>query len=575
MLNRQFTLLFFLILLLSPKTLFANDKNLSVKDVTLLSNKAILLMREGNYEKSLIQSRFALSKAIQLKNDNLIAGCYNTIAANFDELSEPDKAFYYYNKGLTYANRTNNDALKNWLHNNLGNIYCFDKKQYKKGIYYYKKSLEYSTKINDVYQILFTNLNITWAYFDIGDFKSGYPHLEYINKNQKKHGNPSTIVALNMLNGMYNSSINNNSKATYYFENAIKLGIQGEEKSDLSFSHHEYSKFLMKTGNYKKAYQHLDSYIKLTEELTDEEKLNKANVAGINLEIDEYKREIDKIESEFKTKQIELLEEQYRNKKIVIVVAVILLLLSLVFYILTLNAKLKHKNKIKDLQSKVQENILNASINGQELERKKIASFLHDNISALLSSAGMQLQAFTNQTQNSPIEITKTKQILENAHDQVRDLSHELMPSLLVRFGLFDALEDLCEKNTNSILNFVFNNSVDRNTRYEEDFEMKIYFIIMELINNTIKHSKASQSIVSIDENNDSLQIKIVDNGKGFDSSNFHILEGFGINQIKSRINNLKGIFYIDSKLNWGTTVSIEVPIHYHKKNSNPVYPTQ
>ncbi|WP_233264569.1 MULTISPECIES: tetratricopeptide repeat-containing sensor histidine kinase [unclassified Flavobacterium] len=575
MLNKQITILFFFILSILPTSLLADDKPLTIKDVTMLANKALFLMREGNYEKSLIQSRFALSKAIQLKNDFLIAFCYNTIAANFDEFSETDKAFYYYNKGLTYANRTNNDVLKNNLHNNLGNIYCFDKKQYKKGVYYYKKSLEYSTKINDVYQILFTKLNITWAYFDIGDFKNGYPYLDYINKNHKKDGDASTIVAINMLNGMYYSSINDTKKATYYFENAIRLGNQGNEKSDLSFSYHEYSKFLIKTGNYKKAYSHLDSYIKLTEELKDEEKLKKANVAGINLEIDEYKREIDKIENEFKTKQIELLEEQYRNKKIVIVVAIILLLLSVVFYILTLNAKLQHKSKITDLQSKVQENILNASINGQELERKKIASFLHDNISALLSSAGMQLQAFTNQTQNFPVEITKTKQILENAHDQVRDLSHELMPSLLVRFGLFDALEDLCEKNTNSILNFVFNSSVDRNTRYNEDFEMKIYFIIMELINNTIKHSTASQSIVSLDESNDSLHIKIIDNGKGFDSSNFHILEGFGINQIKSRINNLKGIFYIDSKLNWGTTVSIEVPIHYHKKNSNPVYPTQ
>jgi two-component system NarL family sensor kinase len=575
MLNKQITILFFFILSILPTSLLAEDKPLTIKDVTMLANKALFLMREGNYEKSLIQSRFALSKAIQLKNDFLIAFCYNTIAANFDEFSETDKAFYYYNKGLTYANRTNNDVLKNNLHNNLGNIYCFDKKQYKKGVYYYKKSLEYSSKINDVYQILFTKLNITWAYFDIGDFKNGYPYLDYINKNHKKDGDASTIVAINMLNGMYYSSINDTKKATYYFENAIRLGNQGNEKSDLSFSYHEYSKFLIKTGNYKKAYSHLDSYIKLTEELKDEEKLKKANVAGINLEIDEYKREIDKIENEFKTKQIELLEEQYRNKKIVIVVAIILLLLSVVFYILTLNAKLQHKSKITDLQSKVQENILNASINGQELERKKIASFLHDNISALLSSAGMQLQAFTNQTQNFPVEITKTKQILENAHDQVRDLSHELMPSLLVRFGLFDALEDLCEKNTNSILNFVFNSSVDRNTRYNEDFEMKIYFIIMELINNTIKHSAASQSIVSLDESNDSLHIKIIDNGKGFDSSNFHILEGFGINQIKSRINNLKGIFYIDSKLNWGTTVSIEVPIHYHKKNSNPVYPTQ
>ncbi|WP_144892337.1 tetratricopeptide repeat-containing sensor histidine kinase [Flavobacterium tiangeerense] len=575
MLNKQITILFLFIFGFFPVLLLAEDKTQTMKDIILLSNKSIELMREGSYEKSLIQSRLALSKAIQIKDNNIIASCYNTIAANFDQLSEPDKAFYYYNKGLIYAKKTNNDVLKNWLYNNIGNIYCFDKKQYKEGIYYYKKSLEYSTNINDVAQILFTKLNITWAYFDIGDFKNGCPYLDYINKNHKKDGDASTIVALHMLNGMYYSSINDTKKATLHFENAIRLGIQGDEKSDLSFSYLEYSKFLTKTGDYKKAYSYLDSYIRLTEELKDEEKIKKANVAGINLEIDEYKREIDKIESEFKTKQIELLEEQYRNKKIVIVVAVILLLLSLVFYILTLNAKLKHKNKIKDLQSKVQENILNASINGQELERKKIASFLHDNISALLSSAGMQLQAFTNQTQNFPTEITKTKQILENAHDQVRDLSHELMPSLLVRFGLFDALEDLCEKNTNSLLNFVFNNSVDRNTRYDEDFEMKIYFIIMELINNTIKHSTACQSIVSLDENNNTLQIKIIDNGKGFDSSNFHILEGFGINQIKSRINNLKGTFYIDSKLNWGTTVSIEVPIHYHKKNSNPVYPTQ
>jgi hypothetical protein len=57
--------------------------------------------------------------------------CYNTIAATFDELSEPDKAFLL-SKGLVYANRTTNDKLKNWLYNNLGNIYCFDKKNMKR-----------------------------------------------------------------------------------------------------------------------------------------------------------------------------------------------------------------------------------------------------------------------------------------------------------------------------------------------------------------------------------------------------------------------------------------------------------
>jgi hypothetical protein len=78
--------------------------------------------------ESLIKSRIALTKSIQIE-DYLIASCYNTIAANFDELSEFS---FLLSKGLVYANKTNNSELKNWLYNNLGNIYCFDKKEYKK-----------------------------------------------------------------------------------------------------------------------------------------------------------------------------------------------------------------------------------------------------------------------------------------------------------------------------------------------------------------------------------------------------------------------------------------------------------
>lgn len=572
---RQIVIVLLVLLSCSTNTVFAHKKKPTKKEVTTLSNEAILLMKEGSYEKSLIKSRLALSQAIRLKDNNLIAGSYNTIAANFDQLSEFDKAFYYYHKGLTYANKTNNDVLKNWLNNNLGNIYCFDKKQYEKGIYYYKKSLEYSTRIKDSAQIVFTKLNLTWAYFDIGRYEEGLPYLKYINKHHEKHGDTSTIVALNMLNGMYYNYKNDPEKATFFFENAIKHGNEGNEKSDLSYSHHEYSKFLLKNGDYKNAYKNLAIFNAITDELNDEEKLNKANVAGINLEIDEYKREIDKIESEFKTKEYVLLQEQSRNKKIVIVLSAILLLLFLLFYLYSQNTQLKQKNKLKDLRSKAQENMINASINGQELERKKIAAFLHDNISALLSSAGLHLHAYTSQNQSYPQEIIKTKAILEEAHDQVRDLSHELMPSLLARFGLFDALDDLCEKNSNSILHFEYASSINRKTRYDEDFEMKIYFIIMELLNNIIKHSDASQSKLSIDENNESLKITLMDNGKGFDSSKFHVLEGFGLNQIKARINNLKGNIYFNSKLNAGTTITIEVPITYPKKATTPVFPSQ
>ena len=409
---------------------------------------------------------------------------------------------------------------------------------------------------------------MAWAYFDIGQFGKGFPYLTFTNKHHKKHGDESTIVALNMLNGMYHNYKNNPEKAFAFFQEAIKLGIAGNQKTDLSYSYYELSQFLLKRKDFENAYKNLALHNKTIEELDLEEKLTKAHVAGIDLQIDEYKREIDKIGTDYKTKESLLLHEQSRNKKIVIVIIAILLLLLFTFYFYAQNAQLKQKNKLKDLKSKVQENTINATINGQELERKKIAAFLHDNISALLSSAGMHLHAHILQNQPPSQEILKTKTILEQAHDQVRDLSHELMPSILAQFRLFHGLNDLCEKNSNSIIDFKYTCSIDPYKRYNEDFEMKIYFIIMELLNNIIKHSDAHEAKLSLKEINDSLLIQIIDNGKGFDSKKFHVLEGFGINQIKSRLNNLNGTMEIDSKINLGTAIKISVPIVYTEQKS-------
>lgn len=554
-------LFLFLFLTLFCNALFSQNKIPAKKDIQEMIKDATNHMKAGQFQKSLLQSRIALQFAIAIKDDNAIATCYNTIAATFDELSESDKAFFYYKKGLVHANKTNNSQLKHLLYNNLGNIYCFDKKQYQEGIEYYKKSLEYSTKNRDTTQIVLTKLNITWAYFDIGAFKKGVTYLSFINKYHPKFGDKSTIVALNMLNGMYNSSINEPRKATYFFENAIKQGYEGNEKSDLSYAHQEYSKFLLKNRNYKKAYQHLAAYNAITTNLNYAEKLKKINVAGINLELDEYKREIDNIEIKYKTKEQLLVEKQSRNKQISVIIISLLLLIIILFYFFFQNSKLKQKNKLKDIQSKIQENIINASIDGQELERKKIANFLHDNISALLSSAGLHLSVFISKNHMESEEIGKTKAILKEAHDQVRDLSHQLLPSLLARFGLFYALNDLCEKNSNSSIQFEYLSIVDEKTRYNGEFEIKMYFMTMEILNNINKHSDAKNAIITLEETNNVLQIHVSDNGKGFNTADYNSIEGFGLNQIQTRINNLKGEFIVDSKLHSGTSILIKVPI--------------
>ena len=560
--KRIYNLLFILIFG-ATNFLFSQTKDSLKKQTNALTQEATRLMKSENYEKSLILSRQALSQAITLKDDNLIAMCYNTIAANFDQLAEFEKALFYYKKGIIYANRTHNNHLKNWINNNLGNIYCFDKKEYAKGIYYYKKSLLYSTKIADSSEILFTKLNITWAYFDVGKYDLGFPYLDYVNKRHKAHGDETTIVALNMLNGMYYSHIDEPKKANFYFEKAIELGKKNNDESDLSFAHQEYSKFLFKTKKFEKAYQHLNAYNELTAKINNEEKLKKINVVGINLEIDEYKREIDNIKTEYKTSHQLLLEKQSKNKIISIIIISILILIIVFSYLYFQNSQLKQTNKLKDIESKIKENIIDASINGQEMERKKIASFLHDNISALLSSAAMHLTIFSTKNQTNNEEITKTKAILIQTHYKIRDLSHQLLPSLLARFGLFYALNDLCEINSNSNIHFKYSSNVSSETRYDEDYEMKMYFIISELLNNITKHSDATKARLSLKEINSQLHILVKDNGKGFEIKQYQTIEGFGLNQIKARVNTMKGKIKIVSKPNVGTSIEIVVPIDF------------
>jgi signal transduction histidine kinase len=550
-----------LILYYSAISAFSKEKVPTKKEIYLLTIDANNLLEAGLYEKSLVKSRLALQYSYSVMDNDLIANCYKTIAANVDELNEADKAFYYYKKSLYYANKTNNSNLKNRLNNNLGNIYCFDKKELEKGISYYKKSIEYSKQTNDFKQIVLTNINITWAYFENNYFEKGLPYLKFINKYYNKYSSESAIVVFNTLNAMYYEHINNIEKAKVYYENAEKLATIKKSYIDLSVLHKEYSRFLMKIGDYKKAYESLAIYSKINDDLYDEEKQNTAIVAGINLELDESKRKIKEIETAYNKKQELFKEEESKNKKILFVIIGLFALSGILYYFLNQNIKLKQKHRLNKIQSKIQQNIINATIDGQEQERKKVAAFLHDNISSQLSSAGLHLFAFSAITKIETEELIKTKQILNQVHDEIRNLSYQLSPVILSKFGLLYALKEVCEKKSNTIIKIDYSSSISIEKRYKEDFEMKVYNIINELINNSLKHSEGTYIKLIIEGLNNEIIFDIEDNGKGFDTKNFITKDGFGLTQVRARISNMNGKFSVISIPNKGTNVNVKIPI--------------
>jgi signal transduction histidine kinase len=466
---------------------------------------------------------------------------------------------------------------------------------YKKAKYYYYKSLNLSkkNKILEPDSFLYQRL---YALHFTTESDSALFYLQKVMIGTKKHGNDKDFA--NNYNNYYSyySSHENYDLAKKYLDSALYFADKSKNIIMIStvlnnLGYH----YLVVDKDYRKAikeYQKIirlnpkdsvsaemgDVYVNISygyEMLGDYKNahfyFNKYNTATENIYQGnlkqaindlETKYHIEKIENESKEKQRVFDEKQKNNNKIILIFIALFAFSTILFYFFYQNLRLKQKNRFIELDRQVKQNIINATMDGQETERKNIANILHDSISALLSSAGLHLSAYLamNPSENSE-EIAKTKAILKEAHDNVRDLSHELIPPLLAKFGLFNAIQDLSEKNSNSMLQFEYSSYVPHGTRYPEEFEMKIYFIVAELFNNIMKHSGASKAFVTLEESNGNLLITVEDDGKGFDTSKEQITDGFGLTQIKARIKHLGSTITINSKINAGTLIYIKLRI--------------
>ncbi|SEN99960.1 response regulator [Flavobacterium sinopsychrotolerans] len=529
----QIRIVLFVLLLLNSLSdnLFAQTKLFSKKEIRKLTDQASQYLKDANFEKSLESSKLALHHSISTNNSYYTTISYNTIAANYAELAEFDKAIFFYNKGLFYANRTNNDTLKNHINNNLGNIYCFEKKQYEKGINYYKNSLTYSQKNADTSQIFLTKLNIAWAYFDIGDFQKGYPSLEFVNKYDTKYGDQTTAGAINMLNGMYYGYKGNHEKATTYFLNAIKFGKEANQKSDLSFAHLEYSRYLLIKGDYKKAYENLSNYNKITEELYNKEKLEKANVAGINVELDEYKREIDKIENE-KDIQLQSLE---KSKMIVLLFTVIFIVLLLLIYTLFRNNNFKKKTNAE--LSKTNKELIIAKEKAEEvsvLKSQFVSTISHELRTPLYGVVGitnMLLDEHKELADSPHLSSLKfsARYLLSLVNDilQINKIEDNRIILENLTFNISDEINMI--KNSLSFLaknnnNFILVNIDPAVPEYLIGDKLRLSQIIMNLVSNALKFTNNGEVIINvnlekIENKSHFIEFQIKDNGIGIASA--------------------------------------------------------
>lgn len=198
--------------------------------------------------------------------------------------------------------------------------------------------------------------------------------------------------------------------------------------------------------------------------------------------------------------------------------------------------------------------ISEALFKGQTIERKRVAAELHDNLGSTLSALKWRLGALDSDNLNKKERVIyeSIKSMMNNAYDDVRNLSHNLLPTEFESKGLIGALQKLINDiNENKKIRFKFN-SKGNTASIDKKIGLEIYSICLELITNILKHSEANSAYLSIIKLQDKIEIEIYDNGKGIMENSKH---GKGIESIIERSNTIGLQFSIENYNEKGTKI--------------------
>jgi two-component system, NarL family, sensor kinase len=225
---------------------------------------------------------------------------------------------------------------------------------------------------------------------------------------------------------------------------------------------------------------------------------------------------------------------------------------------------LKQKAKLQQAVFEQQQLAASAVLKAEEKERQRIAKDLHDGVGQMMSAAKMNLSAFENEIQFSnadqKLSFERIIGLVDESCKEVRTVSHQMMPNMLLKSGLGKAVAEFLDKIDQKVIKV--NLHVEGlQERLKEDVEIVLYRVLQECVNNVIKHSGASHLDIALIKDKDGISATIEDNGKGFDLQQLGEESGMGLKNMQARINYLNGSIDFDSSPGKGTLVAIHLPV--------------
>jgi len=536
----------------------SNSKNKS-RDTKAYQLIGVAHRMKGELKLALQNLLLSAEMAMEYHHLDLLAAAYVEIGATYSSNGDLTNSLIYENKAIEIFRQLNKkQELAINLLNTGFTYYSMD--QYDTALLYYDEAAP-----------IFDSLKLT-----IGQaYTLGNRALVYWKQGRVSDAETGLLQAIEMLKplgdqfGMadYHNQLGNlyleqgkTSEAINHLQTGLKMAVELDLKEQIRDASLLLSQLSAANNEYAEAYQYQQQYVAYKDSIQNKENTHK--MADLRTEFEVNLRE----------KEIAVLEQDKKLNQTYIVIVIILLLFSIVVLLYFrqrfLNARLlawterkAHNDEIQDLLRSQETKALQAMVQGKEEERRHLAKELHNHLGTLLATVKVNLNG---------LEIPDTAKhqrmigLVDQACDDVRNISHELNMGVSKDFGLVPALKELVNHLQKSKeIRAEFTASLD-GVVVDSKNEILIYRIVQELVSNVLKHAHASKLSISLTgfAEEGLINILVQDNGKGFDTKkNQKQSGGIGLDSLEEMVNKMDGDMGIDSSTQGGTTVSIDLPI--------------
>jgi signal transduction histidine kinase len=438
-------------------------------------------------------------------------------------------------------------------YSNLGNVYR-QSKNYDLAKTYYLRSITILRTVQDFEYLSSTLNNLGNLLVLTGNAKQAIPYLEEGIRIREKNTDQKALASsyVNMADA-YNQ-LKDHQKEELFLNKALAISTQLSGMREVAVLKLKAANAYAANGKTTDAIKLYQQHISLNDSLLNIDVVSK--VAEMETKYDTEKKDA---QNKLLQQENEIQELVIKQKEIQVVLLIGALILSLVIglYVYT-QYKRKKERELNAALIKEEKRRLAAIISAQEEERKRISGELHDGIGQMLSVVKMNLSAMEEEI---PLQQLKQSiQLLDESCSELRNISHHLMPAVLMKKGLVNAIQEFCDNiNISKKLHISF--YADEFKRVHGSIEINLYRIIQELVQNIVKYAQATEVNLNINNENDVLKLMVSDNGIGLNTEEIKNSNGNGWSNIYSRTGLLNAQIEIDSSPGNGTTIFIDVPL--------------